>query len=84
MASKSEPPEGRDGLLSTLDALILPLGVAESTCPIHPVQIAISSANALLTMIRVRYSLPRNKLPTHVYPGYCRQRGICQSWGVLR
>ena len=85
MASKPSQSEGRDGLLSTLDVLILALGVAGSTCPIHPAQIAISSANALLTMIRVPSSQSFNKLPTHVYPGFRRQqRGLCQSWSVLR
>ena len=85
MASKPQQSKGRDGLLSTLDVLIQALGVAGSTCGIPPAQIAISSANALLTMIRVRSSLSRNELPTHVYPGFRRQqRGLCQSWGVLR
>ena len=85
MVSKPQQSKGREGLLSTLDVLIAALGVAGSTCPIHPAQIAISSANALLAMIRVRSSLSLNDLPTHVYPGFCRQqRGLCQSWGVLR
>ena len=67
MASKPRQSKGRDGLLSTLDVLIAALGIAGSTCPIHPAQIAISSANALLTMIRVPSSLSLNDLPTHVY-----------------
>ena len=85
MASKPQPSKGRDGLLSTLDVLIQALGVAGSACPIHPAQIAISSANTLLTMIRVRSSSSLNDLPTHVYPGFRRQqRGLYQSWSLLR
>ena len=53
MASKSQRPKGRDGLLSTLDVLIQALSLAKDTCGIPPAQIAIGSANALLSMIRV-------------------------------
>ena len=85
MTSKPQQLKGRDNLLSTLDVLITALGVAGSTCPIHPAQIAIASASVLLTMIRVCSSLSYDKIPTHVYPGFCRQQsGLCQPWGVLR
>ena len=85
MASKPRLPKGSDGLLPTLDVLIQALGVAGSTCGIPPAQIAIGSANALLTMIRVCPASSRHKLPTHVHPGLCSQQtGLRQPRGVLR
>ena len=85
MTSKPQQLKGRDNLLSTLDVLIQALGVAGSTCGIPPAQIAIASANTLLTMIRVCSSLSHNKLLTHVYPGFRRQQtGLCQPWSMLR
>ena len=55
MASTSQRPKERDGVLPTLDVLIQALSVVEGACgAIPPAQIAISSASALLTMIRVR------------------------------
>jgi hypothetical protein len=58
MAS-SQPPKGRDGVLTSLDLLIQALSVAKDACGIPPAQIAFSSATVLLTMIRVRLSLLR-------------------------
>ena len=85
MTSKPQQLNGRDGLLSTLDILIQALGIAKDACGIPPAQIAIGSANALLTMIRVRSSQSHNGLLTHIYPGFRRQQtGLCRSWGVLR
>jgi hypothetical protein len=55
MASTSQPPKGRDGLLSTLDVFIQVLTTAKDTCGIPPAQIAFGSASALLTMIRVHF-----------------------------
>jgi hypothetical protein len=54
MASKSKQSEGRDRILSVLDALILALGLARDACGVPPAQIAFGSARILLTMIRVR------------------------------
>ena len=54
MASNSQRPEGRNGALSALDAVILVLSLAKDACGIPPAQIALGSAAALLTMIRVR------------------------------
>jgi hypothetical protein len=52
MAS-SQQPKGRDGVLPALDVLIQALNIAKDACGIPPAQIALSSASALLTMIRV-------------------------------
>ena len=52
MAS-SQPPKGRDGVLSALDVLIQALNLAKDACGIPPAQIAFASASVLLTMIRV-------------------------------
>jgi hypothetical protein len=57
MATTSQRPKGRDGALSGLDLLIQTLTLAKDTCGVPPAQIALGSAVALLTMIRVR--LPR-------------------------
>ena len=57
MASKSQQPEGRDGVLSTLDAAIQVTNLVKDTCGIPPAQIAFASASILLTMIRVRFLL---------------------------
>ena len=53
MASISRRPNGRDGVLSTLDVLIQGLSIAKDTCGIPPAQIAFGAAGVLLTMIRV-------------------------------
>ena len=70
MASSSQRPKGRDGLLSTLDVLIQALSLAKDTCAIPPAQVAIGSANVLLTVIRVCSLLVHDELLTHVFPGF--------------
>ena len=57
MASTSQRQKGRDGVLSALDVLIQALTLAKDTCGVPPAQIALGSAVALLTMIRVRFLL---------------------------
>ena len=67
MASTSRPQKGRDGALSTLDALIQVLSFAKDSCDIPPAQIALGSAVVLLTMIRVRPPLiDEDKLLTYI------------------
>jgi hypothetical protein len=59
--------KGRDGALATLDVCIQALDIAKDACGIPPVQVALSSASVLLTMIRVRFSVFReDKLLIHV------------------
>ena len=71
MASTSRQPNGRDGALSTLDVLIQTLNFAKDTCGIPPAQIALGSAIALLTMIRVHNPLLREEEDlAHTYLGY--------------
>ena len=53
MASASQRPRGRDGVLSTLDVIIQGLNLAKDTCGVLPAQAAFGSVSALLTMIRV-------------------------------
>jgi hypothetical protein len=66
MASTSQRPKGRDGLLSTLDAFIQALNIAKDTCGIPPAQIAFASAIVLLAMIRVRFPfLCKDQLLAH-------------------
>ena len=67
MTSTSQQPKGRDSALSTFDAFIQTLTLAKDTCGILPAQIALGSAIALLTMIRVCFPpLRENQLLTHV------------------
>jgi hypothetical protein len=61
MASISQPPEGRDVVLPTLDVSIQDLNIAKNACAVAPAQFALSSASTLLTMIRVRFPL---QIPT--------------------
>ena len=58
MASTSQRPKGRDGVLSTLDVIIQTLTLAKDTCGIPPAQATFGSAVTLLTMIRVRLPCP--------------------------
>ena len=53
MASTSQPPKGRDGVISTLDVFIVTLSLAKDTCGVLPAQVALGSAVVLLAMIRV-------------------------------
>ena len=67
MASTSHQPNGRDGVLSTLDLFIQSLTFAKDACGIPPAQIALGSAVILLSMIRVRFPLlPVDEFLTHV------------------
>ena len=50
----SQTSKGSDTVLKTLDGFILIVNVAKDACgSIPPAQIALTSASALLTMIRV-------------------------------
>jgi hypothetical protein len=66
MASASQRPKGRDGALSTLDIVIQGLNLAADSCGLPPAQAAFGSANALLTMIRVRLPKLCDELLAHV------------------
>ena len=57
MASISQPQEGRDRVLPTLDVFIQVLNIAKDACGIPPAQIAFGSASVLLAMIRVRFPI---------------------------
>ena len=59
-ATMSQLPRGRDEALSTLDAAIGDLNLAEKTADATPAKAAFDSASVLLTLIRV------DSHPTHV------------------
>ena len=65
------PPQkktGRDGVLTTLGLFIQTLNIAKDACGVPPAQVALSSASALLTMIRVRFSsFQEEKVLTRVF-----------------
>jgi hypothetical protein len=71
MAQTSQPQNGRDVVLPTLDVFIQALNIAKDACGIPPAQIALGSAGTLLTMIRVRFpSFCSDEPLTHVYQGH--------------
>jgi hypothetical protein len=86
MASTSQQPKGRDGALSTIDALVQVLTLAKDTCRIPPAQVAFGSAVALLTMIRVCIPLFRDYgLLTLLYLGlHDEQTRFRRPWNILR
>jgi hypothetical protein len=55
MASTSQQPTGRDGVLSALDIVIQGLDLAKDTCGIPPAQAVFGIVSALLTMMRARF-----------------------------
>jgi hypothetical protein len=86
MASTPQPQTGRDIVLPTLDVFIQALNIAKDTCGVPPAQIALSSASALLTMIRVHFSLfCEDKQLTQEYLGHNGQlSGLRRPWEELR
>jgi hypothetical protein len=70
MTSTSQPLNGRDIVLPTLDVFIQALNIAKDTCGIPPAQIALASASTLLTMIRVRFPRIREENFAHVCLGH--------------
>ena len=86
MASPSQRPKGRDGVLSTLDLVIQGLHLAKGTCGFPPAQVALGAASALLTMIRVRSLLShRGGPPVHVCSGLRgQQTGLRRPWAGVR
>ena len=85
MAS-SQQPDGRDGVISTLDVFIQVLNIARGACGIPPAQVAFGSAGVLLAMIRVRSPLSyEDELPRHVHLGHDGQQSrLCRAWAGLR
>ena len=86
MASTSQQPEGRDGVISTLDVFIQTLTLAKDTCGVLPAQVTFGSAVVLLTMIRVRLLLLRgDKAFNSRRLGLDGQRSrLRRSWAGLR
>jgi hypothetical protein len=86
MALTAQRQKKRNTVLTTLDVFIQTLRIARDTCGIPPAQVTFGSAYALLTMIRVRFSLLcENELVTHVYLGHDGQRsGLRRPWAGLR
>ena len=55
MATKPQPPNGRDDVLSTLDMAIATLNLAEEGTSVAPVKNAFTSAGVLLAAIKVGF-----------------------------
>ena len=57
METKSQRPEGRDGVLSTLDVAVDELNLAKELSSITPAKAVFGSVVILLTMIKVCFIL---------------------------
>ena len=55
MATKSQQPKGREGILSLLNATIEAINLAKEASSITPAQAAFSAAGAPLTMVKVPF-----------------------------
>ena len=53
MASKSQPPKGRENTVSLLNAAIDAMNIAEKISSITPAQAVFGTVSVLLTMIKV-------------------------------
>ena len=77
MASTSQTPdEGNNVVSETLGGLIMALDIAKGACTVPLAQLALGSASALLTTIRVRFFLFRESEPlVHTDLGHDGQPG---------
>ena len=57
MTDKSQQPKERDGVLSSLNAVIEGLNLAKELSSITPAKAVFGSVSVLLTMIRVSFLL---------------------------
>lgn len=70
MQANSQRPNGRRGVISTLNVTIEALNLAKEICSITPAKAAFGSVVALLTMIEVCFLLSLTmELLVHVSPG---------------
>ena len=63
MATKSQRPKGRDGILSSLNMAIDALNLAKELSSITPAKAVFGSVSILLTMIKVRFLLFCDEMP---------------------
>ena len=66
MATKTQRPKGRDGIVSSLNMAIDGLNLAKELSSVTPAKAVFGSVGILLTMIRVRLLLfPDEMLQVH-------------------
>ena len=66
MATKTQRPKGRDGVVSSLNMAIDGLNLAKELSSVTPAKAVFGSVGILLTMIRVRLLLfPDEMLQVH-------------------
>ena len=63
MATTTQRPKGRNGVLSTLNVTIEALNLAKEISSITPAKAVFGSVSALLTMIKVRFPPPTISSP---------------------
>ena len=85
MTSTSQRQKGSDCALSALDVVIQVLSLAKDSCGIPPAQAVFGIANAILSMIRVRFSpLFRGGFLSPSCLGLIgQQTGLCRLWASL-
>jgi hypothetical protein len=70
MAAESQQPEGRDGVISSLNMAIDVLNLAKELSSITPAKAVFGSVSILLTTIKVRFPLFCDEmLQAHAWPG---------------
>jgi hypothetical protein len=71
MAPNSERHKERDGALTALNVAIDGLNLAQEISSLTPAKAVFGSVSVILTMVRVRSSLPLygNEPPAHPHPG---------------
>jgi len=71
MTTKTQQPEGRDGVLSSLNFAIDGLNLAKELSTITPAKAVFGSVGILLTTIKVRLLFFCDKmLQVHTWPGF--------------
>ena len=86
MATEPQQPKAREGVISTLNAAIEAMNLANELTSITPAKAAFGSASVILTMTRVRFRLVcvvRAQAEIHLglddKPG-----GLRRTWAGLR
>ena len=65
MATKTQRPEGQDGVLSSLNVAIDGLNLAKELSSITPAKAVFGSVSVLLTMIKVHFLFGDEMLEVH-------------------
>jgi len=85
MEARSQRPNDREGALSSLNVAIEAVNLAKEVSSITPAKAVFGFVSALLTMIRVRFSLYDRMYQVHVLLGlHAQQAGLRRTRVSLR